>query len=125
MKFTAQRETTIGDVEPGELIGPQNGPGPRLIIDEVRRRRDSIEVYCVTEGSESTRRLMLPFKSLDEKITVEAGAEDGAEILELLHGLLAHEHEDDPKLTVFDEGRLTMQLATRKATRVWKISIEA
>lgn len=129
MKLTASRETTIGDVEPGELIASQDGDGARLIIDEVRRRRDSIEVYCIAEGSSSTRRSMLPFKSLDEKITVEAGVEDGTEILETLTKLIAP--PSDTEKWPYDKAGAVLQLTIgtrvqgKTAGRVWTVTFEA
>lgn len=124
MKLTAQRETTIGDVEPGELIV---NDGIRLIVDEVRRKRDGVEVYCVPEGSESTRRSMVPFKTQDQKVTVEAGPEDGTEILGVMHKLIAVTMGDGESgsSAKLEAGQLAISIFTRKNTRAWKVVIEA
>ena len=69
MKLIATREATIGQVEPGELVTNSDG---RWVVDEVRRTLAGMELLCRAEGSTSNRRTSLEFKSVEDKVTVEA-----------------------------------------------------
>lgn len=128
MKLTARRETSVRDVDPGEILVNEDG---RWVIDEIRLKRDGVELMCFADGSDSSRRKSLEIKN-DETITVEAGPEDGADLLSMVDKLLTGNAPVEGKWHSFtrkDNGRLELMLGTRVvgqvAGRIWSVVLEA
>lgn len=131
MKLTARRETTVRDVDPGETLVNAEG---RWVIDEIRLKRDGVELMCFTEGSDSSRRKSLEIKN-DETFTVEAGYDEGLELLSMLNKLLLGKPPVAGPWHGFDKdaGTLMLMLGTKlsgegdtaTAGRIWSILLEA
>lgn len=125
MKLTASRQTSPRDAEPGEIFVNDDG---RWVIDELRLKRDAIELMCFAEGSDSTRRKSIEVKGGDT-ITVEACPEDGLELLSMLNKLLLGKAPVEGSWHRFASasGELELMLGTRVvgecAGRIWSVTL--
>lgn len=127
MKLTARRETNVRDVDPGEILVNEDG---RWVIDEIRLKRDGVELMCFADGSDSSRRKSVETKN-DETITVEAGPEDGLELLSMIDKLLTGNPPVEGTWHSFTrkDGRLELMLGTHVvgavAGRIWSVTLSA
>lgn len=133
MKLTIQRETTLGELDPGESILHED---KRWIVDEVRRSRTGYTVFCVVESESTSRRKSFEFKGDDTVVTAEPGPEDAVEIIETLGRIINGGIQIEENRAGFSElkfggkGSLTLQIGTRFTVggtpeRVWDLVFEA